>query len=69
MLVVANLDAEWNQGGWLDLDLAALGVDPSRPYAVHDLVADRAFTWEGSRVYVELHPAEQPGHVFRVTQG
>ena len=69
VLVVANLDPEWNQGGWLDLDLEALGVDASRPYAVHDLVADRTFTWEGSHVYVELHPTEQPGHVFRVTQG
>ncbi len=68
ILVVANLDAAWTQGGFLDLDLAALGVDPARPYTAHDVLADRTFTWEGSHVYVELHPDEQPGHVLRITQ-
>jgi starch synthase (maltosyl-transferring) len=69
VLVVANLDPHWTQGGWIDLDLAALGVDGSRPFTVHDLLADRTFTWEGPRAFVELHPDEQPGHIFRITQG
>ncbi|MBI2704192.1 MAG: alpha-1,4-glucan--maltose-1-phosphate maltosyltransferase [Actinobacteria bacterium] len=69
VLMVANLDPHRTQGGFVDLDPGALGVDPSRPYQVHDLIADRTFTWEGPHVYVELDPHEQPGHLFRVTQG
>ncbi len=68
VLVVANLDPHGTQAGTVDLDLAALGVDPARPFQVHDLVADRTFTWSGPSNYVELRPTEQVGHVFRVLQ-
>jgi starch synthase (maltosyl-transferring) len=68
LVVVANLDPVWNQGGYVDLDLPGLGIDPARPYEVHDLMADRTFTWAGARNYVELHPGDQPGHLFRLAQ-
>jgi starch synthase (maltosyl-transferring) len=68
VVVVANLDPAWNQGGFVDLDLDVLGVDPARAYRVHDLLADRTFEWAGPRNYVELHPGDQPGHLFRVEQ-
>jgi starch synthase (maltosyl-transferring) len=68
VLVVVNLDPIWPQGGWIDLDLGALGVDPARAFTVHDLVSDRSFSWAGTRNYVELRPAEQVCHIFRVTQ-
>lgn len=68
VLVVANLDPSWAQGGFVDLDLHELGVDPSRPFVVHDLIVDRSFDWSGPRNYVELDPSQQPGHVLRVTQ-
>jgi starch synthase (maltosyl-transferring) len=68
VLVVANLDPCWTQGGFVDLDLAALGIDPDRGYRLHDLLADRTFEWVGPRNYVELDPADQPGHLFRVEQ-
>jgi len=67
-LLVANLDPSWTQGGFVDLDLDALGVDPGRTFEVHDLIADRTFEWKGPRNYVELDPEQQPGHIFRVTQ-
>ena len=54
--------------GTVDLDLVALGLDPSRPFQVHDLLTDRTYTWAGPRNYVELHPDVQPGHIFRVSQ-
>ena len=57
------------QAGTVDLDLVALGIDPTREFQVHDLLTDRTFTWSGWRCYVELHPDIQPGHIFRVSQG
>ena len=53
-------------GRQLDLDLVALGVDPARPFQVHDLLTDQRYTWQGNHPYVELDPNEQPGHVLRV---
>ena len=35
-------------------------------YQVHDLLTDSRYTWRGSRNYVELNPAVQPAHIFRV---
>jgi len=68
VLVVVNLDPNGVQAGMVDLDLAALGVDASRPFDVHDLLADAAYTWHGPSNFVELHPDRQPAHIFRVTQ-
>ncbi len=66
-LCVANLDPPVGPGGdVLDLDLVALGVDPARPFQVHDLLTDRTSPGTGHHPYVELHPAEQPGHLLRV---
>ena len=68
VLVVVNLDPDRTQAAMVDLDLAALGVDGGRPYLVEDLLGGRAYVWQGGQAYVELHPDQQPGHVFRVTQ-
>ena len=68
VLCVVNLDPRSGQAALLDLDLVALGVDPARPYQVHDLLTGQRFTWEGHHPYVELHPGESPGHVLRVSQ-
>ena len=68
VLVVVNLDPHGTQGGVVDLDLWALGVDPDRPYTVTDLLGGDTYTWSGSRAYVELDPGRRPAHVFRVAQ-
>jgi starch synthase (maltosyl-transferring) len=66
ILVVVNLDPNHTHSGWVDLDLAALGLDASRPYQVHELLGDSRFLWTGSRNYVELNPQSAPAHVFRI---
>jgi starch synthase (maltosyl-transferring) len=66
VLVVVNLDPHHRQSGWTHLDLEALGVDPERPFQVHDLLTDARFLWQGPRNYVELDPAAIPAHVFRI---
>ncbi|MFW6067441.1 MAG: alpha-1,4-glucan--maltose-1-phosphate maltosyltransferase [Myxococcota bacterium] len=66
ILVVVNLDFHHRQSGFVDLDLSALGVDPSHPFEVHDLVADTRYGWHGHRNYVELDPQMMPAHVFHL---
>jgi starch synthase (maltosyl-transferring) len=66
ILVVVNLDPHHTQSGWTDLSLAALGLDPQRPYQVHDLLSNARYLWHGSRNYVELNPQVAPAHIFRV---
>ena len=53
---------------WIPLAVLtwALGLAADGTFEVYDLLADRAYTWRGSRNYVELRPAEAPAHVFRV---
>jgi len=65
-LVVANVDPYHTQGGWLDLDLAELGLGHEENFQVHDLLTDSRFNWRGGRNFVELNPLLLPAHVFRV---
>ena len=66
VLVVVNLDPDYEQAGFIDLDVDALGVDPTHQYQLHDLLTDRRYLWEGSRNFVHLDPAGIPAHVFSV---
>jgi starch synthase (maltosyl-transferring) len=66
VLVVVNLDPHHVQSGHVTLDLAKLGLEPARPFQVHDLLTDARFLWQGARNYVQLDPARAPAHVFRV---
>jgi starch synthase (maltosyl-transferring) len=38
----------------------------SDTYQVHDLLTDARYIWRGERNYVELNPAVQPAHIFRI---
>ncbi len=66
ILVVVNLNPHHSQGGWLELPLPELGLDPLQPYQVHDLLGDGRFLWHGPRNYVELNPQVVPAHIFRI---
>lgn len=54
------------QAAWVTLDLAALGVDDGTSYQVEDALSGSRFLWQGPRNYVQLAPAEMPGHVLRL---
>ena len=43
-----------------------LGLDPHRPYQLHDLLTDARYLWHGGRNYVELNPHVVPAHIFRI---
>ena len=66
ILVVANLDPHNRQSGWVQLDLAALGLDGSQPFQAHDLLSGARYPWQGPRNFVLLDPANAPAHILRV---
>jgi starch synthase (maltosyl-transferring) len=68
ILVTANLDPVNTQSGWVDLPLLDFGIDPARPFQVHDLLSDARYAWNGFWNYVELNPHVVPVHVLHVTQ-
>jgi starch synthase (maltosyl-transferring) len=66
VLTVVNLDPYHPQSGWVQLDLAALGLDAEAPYQMHELLTNARYLWSGPRNYVSLDPARSPAHVFRL---
>jgi starch synthase (maltosyl-transferring) len=68
VLVAVNVDPHHAQSGWLQLDLATLGLPESGTYQVHDLLSGQRFLWQGPRNFVSLDPARGPAHIFRIRQ-
>ena len=66
VLVVVNLDPHYTQSGWVEFPLEELGIDPQKPYQMHDLLSDARYLWQGSRNYIELNPQIVPAHIFRM---
>ncbi len=66
VLVAINLDPFQEQGSWLELDLAALGIRTDEEFTVEDLLTGVNYTWHGAWNYVALRPQPQPAHIFRL---
>ena len=66
IVCVVNLDPYHRHAGWLELPLEKLGLDPRRPYRMHDLLGGGSYLWQGPRNYVELDPESGTAHIFRV---
>ncbi|MGE5336435.1 MAG: alpha-1,4-glucan--maltose-1-phosphate maltosyltransferase [Gemmatimonadota bacterium] len=66
VICLVNLDPHHVQSGWLQIDLAALGLAPDAPFQVHELLTDARYLWHGERNYVSLDPQRVPAHVFRL---
>jgi len=66
IVCVVNLSPHHTHGGWVELDLASLGIEPDRPYQMHDLLSGARYLWTGARNFVQLDPQRSPAHVFRV---
>jgi starch synthase (maltosyl-transferring) len=64
VLMVVNLDPHHVQSGWVELDLASLGIDAHTSYQMHDLLSGARFLWSGARNFVELDPQRAPAHLF-----
>jgi starch synthase (maltosyl-transferring) len=68
VVIVVNLDYVNPQSGWVALDLVELGIDPSVPYVMHDLLTDAHYVWSGSRNFVKLDPNGLPCHILALEQ-
>jgi len=66
IVCVVNLDPHNVHAGWVELDLAALGIEPSAQYQMHDLLTGARYLWQGPRNFVQLDPQRVPAHIFRV---
>jgi starch synthase (maltosyl-transferring) len=66
IIVVVNLDPHHTQSGWIELDLAALGLEEEEPFQVHDQLSDQRFPWRGRRNFILLDPHRIPAHVFKL---
>jgi len=66
LLVIVNLDPKNPQSGWIEVDLAAVGVAPDEPYDVRDLLTGARYTWHGARNFVIIDPSVHSAHIFRV---
>ena len=62
VLCVVSLDHLQTESGWLDLDLAELGLAPDAVFAVHDLLDGARYHWRGARNFVRLAPGA--AHIF-----
>ncbi|MGO8719827.1 MAG: alpha-1,4-glucan--maltose-1-phosphate maltosyltransferase [Acidobacteriaceae bacterium] len=64
ILVAVNLHHRDTQAGWVDLNLAELGVQPDQTFGVHDLLTSQRYQWTGARNYIQLGPGR--AHIFHV---
>ena len=65
-VTVVNIDPHHRQSGWVRLPLDQMGIDPRRPFLMHDLLSDDKYIWQGESNYIELDPHVMPGHILRV---
>jgi starch synthase (maltosyl-transferring) len=63
---VVNLDPQWTQTGFVELDLSDLGLALGEVVAVHDLLTGAAFKWQTGRNFVLLDPKGLPAHLLAV---
>jgi starch synthase (maltosyl-transferring) len=66
ILVVANLDTQHSQSGWVTLPLANLGLDVERSYQMQELLTSARFLWNGPRNFVEINPLVAPAQIFKL---
>ncbi|MCG6920794.1 MAG: alpha-1,4-glucan--maltose-1-phosphate maltosyltransferase [Acidobacteria bacterium] len=66
VLTVVNLDPHHTQSGWLELPIHDFGIEPDRPYQMHDLLSGARFLWHGRRNFVQIDPSRVPVHILRL---
>lgn len=68
--ILAAVSCDWAQPqeGWVEVPLDVLGIKTDEAYVVEDILTGARYEWRGSRNYVRLDPAGQPGHLFRVVR-
>jgi starch synthase (maltosyl-transferring) len=68
IVVVVNLDPHHIQAGFVSLPLDELQIPQDRAYEAEDLLTGSRYLWHGPRNYVELNPANLPGHFLKINR-
>jgi starch synthase (maltosyl-transferring) len=66
IVCVVSLDPFHVRAGFVELDLAALGLPLDASFQVHDLIGDGRYLWNGARNYIELDPQAMPAQIFAI---
>ncbi|MBC7121127.1 MAG: alpha-1,4-glucan--maltose-1-phosphate maltosyltransferase, partial [Candidatus Methanosuratus sp.] len=66
LIVVVNLDPFHTQSGQITVPTEELGIDPEKPYLVHDLLGEEKYLWQGRLNSIELSPSIMPAYIFRI---
>ena len=66
ILVIANLDPNYTQSGWVKVPLAELGISANQSFLAYDLLGEGQYVWQGEYNYVELNPHVLPAHIIRI---
>jgi starch synthase (maltosyl-transferring) len=68
ILVAVTCDYAAPQEGFVEVPLELLGIKPDEVYLVEDMLTGARYEWRGSKNYVRLDPAQQPGHMLRLVR-
>ncbi len=68
LLIVVNLDPTEVHESRIHVPLDDLGIKPTTPFEVEDLLTGERYKWRGAQNYVRLDPSESVGHVLRVVR-
>ncbi len=66
MLVVVNLDPYERHGGFVDVDLAVVGLEYGVDYDVVDQLGGATYRWSANRNFVDLAPWSASAHIFEI---
>ena len=66
ILVIANLDPNYTQSGWVKVPLAELGISANQSFLAYDLLGEGQYVWQGEYNYVELNPHVLPAHIIKI---
>lgn len=66
LLFVINLDPHQKQAATVSLNLGSMGLGTENIYGLYDLLSHESYVWSGRHNYVELNPAKEVLHVFKV---
>jgi starch synthase (maltosyl-transferring) len=66
VLVAVNLDPSAPHDSMVFVPIEELGIKPSEPYTVRDLLTGGEFRWTGEANYVRLDPRVAPAHILVV---
>jgi starch synthase (maltosyl-transferring) len=66
LLVIVNTDPRHAQETMVHVPVEEMGLGDDEAYVVEDLLTGARYSWRGTRNYVRLDPASEPGHLLLV---